>query len=98
MVTIDWLTKVAHFLPVKSSYIVALMARFFMHDIVRFHCIPWKIIFDKDPVFTSAFWTLLQHDLGTQLNFSLAYHPKMDGQTERVNQVLEYMLRMHVMD
>eukprot|EP00253_Pinus_taeda_P016684 PITA_16684 len=36
--------------------------------------------------------------LGAQLNLSTAYHPETDGQTERINQVLEDMLRMYVMD
>ena len=39
-----------------------------------------------------------QEALGTQLNFSIAYHPEMDGQIERMNQTLEDMLRMYVMD
>ena len=69
-----------------------------MEDIVRLHGIPRRIIFDRDPVFTSALWTSLQHALGTQLNFSSAYHPQTDGQMERVNQILEDMLRMYVMN
>ena len=49
-------------------------------------------------MFTRQFWTSFQEALGTQLNFSTAYHPEMDGQTERTNQTLEDMLRMYVMD
>ena len=49
-------------------------------------------------MFTSSFWRSLQRELGTQLNFSSAYHLETDGQTERVNQILEEMLRMYVMD
>jgi hypothetical protein len=36
--------------------------------------------------------------LGTQLNLSTTYHPETDGQTKRVNQVIEDMLKMYVMD
>jgi len=35
---------------------------------------------------------------GTNLQFSTSYHPESDGQTERVNQIIEDMLRMYVMD
>jgi hypothetical protein len=53
---------------------------------------------DRDPNFTSKFWKGLFNGFGTNLNFSTAYHLESDGQTERVNQVIEDMLRMYVMD
>lgn len=79
MVTVDKLTKVAHFSPIQSSYTASVVARVFMEDIVRLHGIPCKIISDRDPVFTSALWTSLQRSLGTKLNFSSTYHPEIDG-------------------
>lgn len=59
MVTVDQLTKVAHFSPMRSSYSTTSMAKVFMQDIVRLHGIPRKIISDRDPIFTSTFWTSL---------------------------------------
>jgi hypothetical protein len=65
---------------------------------VRLHGVPKKIISDRGSVFTGRFWTSIQEALGTQLKFSTAYHLETDGQTERMNQTLEDMLRMSVMD
>ncbi|KAH9324265.1 hypothetical protein KI387_004443, partial [Taxus chinensis] len=62
------------------------------------HGVPELIISDRDPRMMSRFWQTLNTSLGTKLNFSSAYHPETDGQTERVNQVLEDMLRMYCMD
>jgi hypothetical protein len=53
---------------------------------------------DRDPKFTSKFWKGLFNGFETNLNFSTAYHPELDGKIERVNQVIEDMLRMYVMD
>lgn len=97
-VVVDRLTKVAHFIPVRSSYNVASVAHIYMEQIVKLHGIPKQIISDRDPVSTSSLWRSMQRELGTQLNFSFAYHPGTDGKTERVNQILEDMLRMYVMD
>ncbi|KAA3466393.1 taxadiene 5-alpha hydroxylase [Gossypium australe] len=36
---------------------------------------------------------VLQEALGSKLNFNMAYHPQIDGQSKRVIQVLEDMLR-----
>ena len=60
--------------------------------------LPKAIVFDRDPKFNSNFLKGLFAYLGTNLNFSTAYHTQNDEKIERVNQVLEDMLRMYVMD
>ena len=65
---------------------------------MRLHGIPVGIVSDRDARFTSHFWKSLQNALGTKLNFSTAYHPQTDGQSERTIQILEDMLRACMMD
>jgi hypothetical protein len=96
-VIIDRLTKVAHFIPVKTTFGGATLARIYLKEIVRLHGIPRKIVSDRGTQFTSKFWTSLQKAMGTELDFSTAYHPQIDGQTERVNKVLEDLLRACVL-
>jgi hypothetical protein len=55
--------------------------------------VPKKIVSDRDTQFTSRFWEKLHESMDTKLNFSSAYHPQIDSQTERTNQILEDMLR-----
>ncbi|XP_077251765.1 uncharacterized protein LOC143890989 [Tasmannia lanceolata] len=62
------------------------------------HGVPASIISDRDTRFTSRFWCGLQEALGSKLNFSTAYHPQTDGQTERVNQIVENLLRACILD
>ena len=97
-VIVDRLTKSAHFLPVKTTYNLNQLAQLYIDEIVRLHGIPISIVSDRDPRFTSVFWKSLHKALGTKLNFSTAYHPQTDGQSERVIQILEDMLRACVLD
>ena len=69
-----------------------------MSEIVRLHGIPLSIVSDRDPYFMSRFWKELQPAFGTRLNFSTTFHSQTDGQSERVIQVLEDMLRGCVLD
>ena len=94
MVVVDKLTKASHFISVKSTYKNDFIANIFMKDIFRLHGFSKAIIFDIDTKFTSNFWKGLFAYLGTKLNFSTTYHPHTDGQTKRVNWVLEDILRM----
>ena len=97
MVMVDNLTKEAHFIPVNSIYKTDAIAKIFKKDIFKLHGFPKEIVSDKDPKFTSNFRKGLFSYLGTKMKFNIAYHPQIDGQTERVNPVLEDMVRMYVM-
>ncbi|KAL5831658.1 hypothetical protein ACOSQ4_017012 [Xanthoceras sorbifolium] len=92
------LTKSAHFLPIRNNYSMDKLAQLYVDEIVRLHGTPVSIVSDRDPRFTSRFWPSLQKALGTRLNFSTAFHPQTDGQSERTIQVLEDMLRACVME
>jgi hypothetical protein len=98
MVVVDKITKAAHFIPVKLTHKTANIVDVYMKEIARLHVIPKTIVFDRDPKFTSKFWKGLFNGFGTNLNFSTSYHPESDGKKERVNKVIEDMLRMYVMD
>ena len=82
----------------RTDYSLAKLVELYIKEIVRLHVIPVSIISNRDPRFTSRFWGKLQKALGTRLNFSVAFHPQMDGQSERVIQILEDMLRSYAID
>ncbi|KAA0041720.1 pol protein [Cucumis melo var. makuwa] len=92
-VVVDRLTKSAHFVPGKSTYTASKWAQLYMSEIVRLHGVPVSIVSDRDARFTSKFWKGLQTAMSTRLDFSTAFHPQTDGQTERLNQVLKDMLQ-----
>lgn len=96
LVVVDKFTKFSHFIPLSHPYTAASVAHLFMSHVYRLHGFPIAIISDRDPVFTSQFWTTLFKLAGTELRLSSAYHPQSDGQTERVNQCLETFLRCFV--
>jgi transposase InsO family protein len=92
-VIVDQLTKIAHFIPVKTTYSGSQLAELYMLRIVYLHEVSKKIVSDRGTQFTLKFWERLHETLDTQLRFSSVYHPQTNGQTERVNQILEDMLR-----
>jgi transposase InsO family protein len=96
-VIVDRLTKVAHFIPVKTTYSGPQLAELYISRIVCLHGVPKKIVSDRGTRFTLKFWERLHETLDTQLHFNSTCHPQTNGQTKRVNQILEDILRACVL-
>ena len=96
LVVVDRLSKMAHFIPCSKDVSADQTASLFLKHVVRLHGLPDDIVSDRGPQFVSKFWSRLFELLGTKINLSSAFHPQSDGQTERVNQVLEQYLRCFV--
>ena len=82
-VVVDWLTKSAHFIPIKVTFSMERLAEIYVASIVCIHGVPVSIISDRDARFTLQFWRCVQRALGTQLKFNTAFHQHTDGQSER---------------
>lgn len=95
-VFVDRLTKMVHLAPCKTSVTAADTAQLFVDNVVKLHGVPQNIVTDRGPQFNSHFWKALTQSLGTKHSMSSAYHPQTDGQTERMNQTLECMLRHYI--
>jgi hypothetical protein len=85
------------FLPVHTTHRAEKYAEICIDQIVRLHGILRTIVSDRGAPFVARFWEHLQESLGTHVIRSSAYHPQTDGQTERVNQILEDILRACVL-
>jgi hypothetical protein len=86
------LTKMRHFIPV-TSLAAEELADQFVARVYALHGAPDTIISDRGTQFVSEFWRELSARLSITLKPSSAFHPETDGQTERVNAILEQYLR-----
>ena len=86
-------TKAAIFIPCNKEINVEGTAALYLKQVVTNFGLPNKIISDQDPRFTSKFTRELCRLMGIEQNISTAYHPRMDGQSERTNQWVETFLQ-----
>lgn len=95
-VVVDRLSKLVHLIPTVGTATAADTARLFVDNIVKAHGLPLNIVSDRDSKFTSKFWAAVCDMWGVQRKLSSSFHPQTDGQTERMNRVLEEYLRHFV--
>ncbi|MBW0512850.1 hypothetical protein O181_052565 [Austropuccinia psidii MF-1] len=96
LVIVDRFSKMAVFISTISSITSLDLAHLLIKNIFSKHGLPSSIVSDRGSIFVSSFWTNLLQQLKISRDLSTAYHPETDGQTERVNQILEQYLQMYV--
>ena len=92
LVIVDRFSKMGHFIACTKDITSVQLADLFFYHVIRLHGIPNNLVTDCGSVFISQFFSALLTTYGIEQNLTSAYHPQSDGQTERLNQVLEQYL------
>jgi hypothetical protein len=90
------LTSLVHLIPLRTTTTAAELAPIFMSQVVRLHGLPETIVSDRDPKFTSQFWSETHRLLGVKLSKSTAFHPQSNGASERMIRKISQILRAAV--
>lgn len=97
-VIVNRLTKIVYFLPIKGTISIDQLEKLYIRENVRLHGMSKMIISDRDTNFMLTFQKSLHRLWGIDLAFSIAYHPYIDSQIDKTNQMLEDMLRAYCLD
>jgi hypothetical protein len=96
LVIVDRLTKMRHYVPCHMTDNAEDVSRIFIREIYRLHGAPVSVVSDRDIRFVNEFWKHLSQRLQLSTKMTVAHRPEGDGQTERMNAVLEQHLRAYV--
>jgi len=96
LVVCDRFSKMAHFIATTEKTSAERLTKLFRDQVWKLHGLPESIVSDRGVQFVAGIMKELNNLLGIQTKLSTAYHPQMDGQTERVNQELEQYLRVFI--
>ena len=95
-VSVNWLTKEQHLTACHFTIISEGLADLFIHNIFRLHRLPDSVTSDQRPQFIGATWKQVCRKLGIKAQLFTAFHPEMDGQTEKINGVMKQYLRAFI--
>ena len=96
LTVVDRLTKMVHLIPTTTTCSSAQFAKLLRDHVISKHGVPKDIVSDRDPRFTGKFWEEVTKHLNIHRSMSTSFHPQTDGNTERVNRMVEQILRAHV--
>ncbi len=93
LVVVDRFSKAARFIPLPKLPSAKETAELIMNHVFRVFGIPLDIVSDRGPQFSSRFLGAFCKLVGATASLSSGFHPESNGQTERINQDLETILR-----
>ncbi len=93
---VDRFSKMAHFILTKDEATAQETGRLFFIHVFKHHGLPKDIVSDRDPKFTNKCWWALWERMGSELKMSTSFRPQTDGQTEKVNLVIQQFLKNYV--
>lgn len=93
LTVVDRFSKACHLIPLKKLPSALQTAQLLVKHVFRLHGIPREILSDRGPQFSAQVWRHFCTALGAKVCLSSGYHPQTNGQTERMNQEVEAMLR-----
>lgn len=97
-VVIDRMTKLTHFLYVKTSYFVEDYIKIYTQKLLKIYRFSLSIISHCGTQFTFHFWKSIKKGLGTKVKLSTTFHPQINGQEEKTIETLKDLLRKYVLD
>jgi len=98
MIAVDRLFKMMHYISTQKIMIVFNLINLFLDKVVWYHKAFDDIVFDRDFVFTSYFWTSLCYHLLIKWKLSIVFHSCIDDQIKKQNQTLKTYLQAYCND
>ena len=95
LVVVDHLSKQCIFIPTDDMITSPELAKLFLLHVFSKHRVPSHITSNRGSEFVSHFFRSLGKALDIHLHFTSGYHLEGDGQTERMNQMLEQYLHIY---